>query len=456
MSHMNWQKFLLSTYLLTLTMYFIPGQTFADKTNGTVVVGIQFGDEGKGKVIDYLASDADIIVRAQGGNNAGHTVIIGEKEFKLHLIPSGILSPNCQCYISGGVVLDPKVLLEEIQGLEKSGIQMKGRLWISAYANIIMPYHRQLDQLSEKSKGKDAIGTTGRGIGPSYSDRTNRTAIRMSELMNPPKFKEQLEKNVALANKQLKVSYDEPEITAAPIYDEYMKYAEQLKPYFKEDLEYTLADSLKKGKKVIFEGAQGTFLDNTYGTFPYVTSSNTIASGICAAAGVGPTSVSKTIGVVKAYTTRVGNGPMPTEVADHEAFADAKKAREYGTTTGRKRRIGWFDAVLVRNGVRLNSADTLALTKLDILDNADKIKICVGYSCNGKVYDHVPGFCSLDDVKPIYEELDGWKASTTNVRHYKDLPENAKKYIQRISTLVEAPVMLISVGPERTQTIVVQ
>ncbi len=425
-------------------------------SGGVVIVGGQFGDEGKGKVIDWLSSQADYIVRSQGGNNAGHTVVIGDKEYKLHLIPSGILSGNTQCYIGGGVVIDPKVLIAEIDGLEKSGIQLKDRLWISPYANVIMPYHCQMDKLIEKSKGKHSIGTTGRGIGPCYSDRTNRSAIRMVDLMDPVKFKRLLESNVAKVNQTLRSIYEADPISSAPIFEEYQAYANRLKPFMKEDLETALSDSLRSGKTVLFEGAQGTFLDNTFGTFPYVTSSNTIAAGICCGAGVGPSQISKTIAVVKAYTTRVGNGPMPSEVSEKDAFADAAKAREYGTTTGRKRRMGWFDAVLVKQAVCLNSADGIVLTKLDILDPLEKIKLCTGYEYNGKVYRFIPPEANLDEVKPVYEEMEGWKTTTTAVRNYADLPENAKKYIHRISELVGSPVIMVSVGPERSQTLVVE
>lgn len=420
-------------------------------SGGIVIVGGQFGDEGKGKVIDSLSSQADIIVRSQGGNNAGHTVVIGEKEYKLHLIPSGILSHNTQCYIGGGVVIDPKVLIGEIEGLEKSGIQLKERLWISPYANVIMPYHAQLDKLIEKSKGKHSIGTTGRGIGPCYADRTNRSAIRMIDLMDPVKFKKLLAANVEKVNQQLEHIYDAAPISDEPIYQEYLGYADKLRAYVKEDLEIALSAALKSGKTVLFEGAQGTFLDNTFGTFPYVTSSNTISAGICCGAGVGPSQISKTIAVVKAYTTRVGNGPMPSEVSEQDAFADAAKAREYGTTTGRKRRMGWFDAVLVKQGVALNSADAIVLTKLDILDPLEKIKICTGYEYKGRVYDFIPPEAHLDEVTAVYEEMEGWKSDTSSVKSYAALPENAKRYIQRIAALAGAPVTLVSVGPERTQ-----
>jgi adenylosuccinate synthase len=425
-------------------------------SGGVIIVGGQFGDEGKGKMIDWFGPQADIIVRSQGGNNAGHTVVIDKKEYKLQLIPSGILSENTQCYIGGGVVIDPKVLLKEIESLENAGISTKGRLWISAYANVIMPYHCQVDKLAEQSKGSNSIGTTGRGIGPCYVDRANRSAIRMIDLMDSAKFNHLVQTNVGSVNQVLKNIYGAEGVSASAIYDEYQTYADRLRPYMKHDMEIALAEALRNGKTALFEGAQGTFLDNTFGTYPYVTSSNTIASGICCGAGIGPSLISKTIACVKAYTTRVGNGPMPTEVDKDEAFANAAEAREYGTLTGRKRRMGWFDAVLVKQSVSFNSADAIILTKLDILDQLEKIKICTGYEYNGTIFDYIPPEAALGDVKPVYEEVDGWKSSTIDVKKYADLPDNAKKYIQRIAELVGAPVMIVSVGPDRSQTIVVE
>lgn len=423
------------------------------EATGTVIVGGQFGDEGKGKVVDYLAAESDIIVRSQGGNNAGHTVIIGESEFKLNLIPSGILTPACACYISGGVVIDPKALLMEIDKLEKSGICVKGRLWISPYANVIMPYHRQLDVAAEKSKGSAAIGTTGRGIGPCYTDRTNRCAIRIGDMMSSEKFMQLMNKNAPSINRQLTQMYNESEMNMSDIIAEYCQYAQELAPYVKEDMEYDLALQLKQGKKVLFEGAQGTFLDNTFGTLPYVTSSNTTSAGILAGAGVGPSQIDETLIVIKAYMTRVGNGPLPTECSEEDSFMDAKEAREYGTVTGRKRRMGWFDAVLARQSVRLNGADCVALMKLDILDRAEAIKICIGYEVNGQVWDHIPGMMDLGSVTPVYETMPGWQCSTVDVRCFEALPANAQAYVKRIAELIEAPIKMISVGPERSQTI---
>lgn len=423
---------------------------------GTVIVGGQFGDEGKGKVIDYLAENADIIVRSQGGNNAGHTVIIGEAEYKLNLIPSGILTPTCQCYITGGVVIDPKALLSEIHKLEQAGIELKGRFWISPYANVILPYHRQLDVAAEKSKGSAAIGTTGRGIGPCYTDRTNRCAIRICDLMNSDMFQKHIERNAALVNQQLCKIYQEPELDIAAILKEYNVYANELRPYLKEDMEYDLARQLKEGKRVLFEGAQGTFLDNTFGTVPFVTSSNTTAAGILTGAGIGPSQIDNTLVVIKAYMTRVGNGPLPTECTEEDQIMDAKEAREYGTVTGRKRRMGWFDAVLARQSVRLNGADQVALMKLDILDHVETIKICTGYAADGIIWDHIPGTLELSAVTPVYETMEGWKSPTHNIRRFEDLPPNAQAYVRRISELIEAPITMISVGPERTQTILME
>ena len=446
--------FSLMTSALLLQSSFISCLFAETPYRTTIVVGGQFGDEGKGKVIDFLSQEADIIIRSQGGNNAGHTILIDDQEYKLHLIPSGILNPTSQCYIGGGVVLDPKVLLEEMKMLEGKNIQLQGRLWISPYTHIILPYHKLLDQASELSQGKDAIGTTGRGIGPCYADRAKRSGIRMIDFLNPERFITLLKKSVASANAQLTNTYQMKAVDAQEIFAEYQVYAKALAPFFKEDMEIVLNRKIKEGANILFEGAQGTFIDNLFGTFPYVTSSNTIAPGIVTGAGVGPTKINKTIDVLKVYITRVGNGPLPTEVIEDGIFPDNKTAREFGTTTGRKRRMGWFDVPLAKQSVALNGADAIALMKLDILDQMPTIKICTGYEFQGNVYDYIPGNChSLDDVTPIYEELEGWMTSTAEVRKFDELPDNAKKYVQRISELLEVPIFMISVGPERNQTI---
>lgn len=421
--------------------------------NSVIIVGGQFGDEGKGKIVDVL--DADLVVRAQGGNNAGHTVIVGTQEYKFHLIPSGILREGCQCYLGGGVVIDPKVLLQEIEQLKALGIDPQGSLWISCTPHVIMPYHPVIDKLAEAAKGDAAIGTTGRGIGPCYADKVNRLGIRIADFIDPVKLKKLLDQNVAIINQQLRHMYNKPVLDAQQIYDECLGYAQKLAPYVKDDLEFHIAEELKAGKFALFEGAQGTFLDVTFGTFPYVTSSSTIAAGICAGSGVGPTAIGHTLAVVKAYTTRVGNGPLPTEVSGDQMFLNWKEDRELGTTTGRKRRIGWFDAVLAKTSMALNSADSMALTKLDILDKVKTIKICTSYLCNGKTYTVVPPHENLAHAQPIYEEMDGWMSPTTHITRYEDLPENAKRYIERIIELCQTPVSLVSVGPERNQTIII-
>lgn len=408
-----------------------------------IIVGTQWGDEGKGKIIDILTPDAKHIVRAQGGNNAGHTLVINGLEYKFHLIPSGILHSHTQCYIGAGTVIDPEVLIEEINTLYSRGIDPKGRLWISPNAHVIFPYHREIDMALEKKKGNRAIGTTGRGIGPCYVDKAHRIGIRIGELTSEKLFPTILE-SVASFH----------EIDAEEIYALYRNYAKTLQP-FVGPVERMLHDALKRDELLLLEGAQGTFLDNTHGTYPYVTSSSTLAAGICAGAGVGPTDVAHTLGIIKAYTTRVGNGPLPSE--DATILTNHKLSREIGTTSGRLRRIGWFDAVIARTAVRLNGITSLALTKLDILDRLPVIKICTGYQLNGKVIDSIPYLSSdLEAVQPIYEEMAGWLQDTSQLTSYEELPTAAKEYIERISALSEAPISMLSVGPDRSQTIMMQ
>ncbi len=415
------------------------------------VIGMQWGDEGKGKVIDLLSESAQHIARAQGGNNAGHTIVVSGKEFRFHLIPSGILYPHTKCYIGGGTVIDPSSILAEIEELKKNGVPNVKRLYISAYAHIVFPYHRLIDQLSEKQKGGAAVGTTGRGIGPCYTDKINRCGIRFADLLNPETFRTRLQATVSQKNRELEKLYDHPPIEWEPIFKEYSEYAKQLAP-FAAPVEELLFQATKKGEKILFEGAQGALLDITFGTYPFVTSSCTLSGGICAGLGLGPSRIDQTIGVTKAYTTRVGNGPMPTELSGDELarFPDHTASREIGTTTGRKRRIGWFDAFLLRHTICLNGADTLALTKLDILDQLDEIKICTGYK-------HCKTFPATNDelskAIPIYESHPGWKKSTRDVKVYDDLPSLAKAYVRRIEELCEVPVSLISVGPEREKTL---
>jgi len=432
----------------------ITAKDFFTKQGSLFVIGAQFGDEGKGKITDYLSQEADTVVRAQGGNNAGHTVIVEGKEYKLHLIPSGILNPNTRCFIGGGVVIDPKVFLEEVRGLEEKGIPVKGKLWISPYAHVILPYHREIDALNEEAKGKEAIGTTRRGIGPCYSAKADRNGIRICDLLDPVRFKNLLTSFLALANKQITAIYKSTPLSFDGIHNEYCEYAEQLRPFVTEEVEYEINNDIKKGKNVLFEGAQGALLDSTFGTFPFVTSSSTTSSGMCAGAGIGPTRVTDVLAVVKSYTTRIGNGPLPSSLKEGEKFFDLKKGREIGTTTGRPRRIGWFDAPLMRTSLMLNGATAIALTKLDILDELPTIKICVAYEYQGKRCEYIPSMCAdLEELSPIYEEIEGWMKSTRKAKSFNELPEKARQFVLRLAELCDLPIRIISVGPARDETI---
>jgi adenylosuccinate synthase len=415
------------------------------------VVGMQWGDEGKGKVIDLLSENAQHIARAQGGNNAGHTIVVKGKEFRFHLIPSGILYPHTKCYIGGGTVIDPAWILQEMGELTKHGIDHVKRLYISFYAHIVFPYHRLIDQLSEREKGAGLIGTTGRGIGPCYTDKINRCGIRLADLLNPEVFRSKLQAALAAKNRVLERDYGQEPLEFETVFEEYRVYAEKLAP-FAAPVEELLYAAAKKQERVLFEGAQGALLDVTFGTYPFVTSSCTLSGGVCAGLGLGPSKVDEVVGVTKAYTTRVGSGPFPTELSEAEQrlFPDHSMSREVGTTTGRKRRMGWFDAFLLKHTICLNGADSLALTKLDILDDLDEIKICTGYK-------HCKMFpATVDELSravPIYESHPGWKKSTRDVQIYDDLPSQAKAYIRRIEQLCELPVSIISTGPEREKTL---
>ncbi len=421
-----------------------------------IVVGAQWGDEGKGKIIDILTSQVQHVVRAQGGNNAGHTVIIGQEEYKLHLIPAGILHFSTQCHIGAGTVIDPEVLIKEIDSVESKGHLTQGRLWISPAAHVIFPYHRQIDQLLEEKKGSRSVGTTGRGIGPCYADKVNRVGIRIGEMIRPDLFPSILQSVLKLKNEELTKLYGVPRIPYNELLDQFKVYADRLRPYVRQ-VEEIILHAIKANENVLFEGAQGTFLDVTTGTYPYVTSSNTLAGGICTGAGIGPSAIDHTLGVVKAYTTRVGNGPLPSEVKEGEQFLDHHRAREFGTTTGRKRRIGWFDAVLAKTAACLNGLESIAITKLDVLDSLKEIKICVAYELEGKRYHHLPSL--VEDVEkciPIYEILPGWMSPTSNVLSYQDLPSNAQRYLETIAHICGVPISLISVGPERERIIILK
>lgn len=424
-----------------------------------IVIGTQWGDEGKGKVIDLLSEKADCVVRSHGGNNAGHTIVLGKEEYRFHLVPSGALYPHTQCFITGGTVIDPKVLIQEIEGLEAKGVALRGRLRVSPYAHCIFPYHCQLDKLYEEEKGAHKIGTTGRGIGPCYMDKAARIGIRICDLIDPILLKKRLEQVLPLKNRELELFFNRTPLSFEDLYQEYGTYGKMLHPFVAEDAEVQLYHAVSAGKRILFEGAHGALLDGTFGTYPFVTSSYTMASGVSVGAGVGPTKVGHTIGVVKAYTTRVGSGPLPTALTAEEEslFMDHAAAREIGTTTGRKRRMGWFDACLVRYAAMLSGVDSLAIMKLDILDHLEKIKICTGYRLHGKLmHTPPPTIEALEQVEPIYETVAGWKTPTKHMSSLHELPKQARHYLDRLSALIGTPLSLISVGPERHQTIVVK
>jgi adenylosuccinate synthase len=418
-----------------------------------VVIGAQWGDEGKGKIIDILAQQAEVVVRSQGGNNAGHTVEANGQQYKLHLTPSGILNPNTLCIIGNGVVVDPGVLLGELDMLQEKGVSADN-LKIDARAHVIFPYHRVLDGLSEEARGKGDIGTTKKGIGPAYMDKAERSGIRMCDLMNKDLFIEKVKANVELKNKIIEKVYGGKGLNADEIIAEYLDYAERLRKYV-TDTTILLYNAIKAGKNVLFEGAQGTLLDLDLGTYPYVTSSHPITGGVCIGAGIGPTMIDECIGVVKAYTTRVGKGPFPTELFDEIGDQIRELGHEYGTTTGRPRRCGWFDAVIVKYAVRTSGLTSIVVNKIDTLSGIDKIKICVGYKKGDEIIREFPP--SLEELalcEPIYEEMDGWQGDIGQIRNYKDLPENAKKYIEKIEEICDVKVSMIGVGPGREQNII--
>lgn len=418
-----------------------------------IIVGLQWGDEGKGKVVDLLSEKVTHIIRTQGGHNAGHTVIVESEEYSFHMIPSGILYPHTTCYIGGGTVIDPKNLIQEIEGLEKRGISFKDRFLISKYAHLIFPYHALLDQYIEEKKGKKSVGTTGRGIGPCYTDRASRSGLQIADLLSPESFKEKLTIALEEKNTLFQAVYDKPLLDLETIYREYLSLAKRLEPYI-SDVEHHIHQARTKKAPILVEGAQGALLDLNFGTYPFVTSSNTMSGGVCAGGGIGPLQIDKVLGIVKAYTTRVGNGPFPTEFS--QDFIDHKAAREFGTTTGRMRKAGWFDAVLVLYAVEMSGVSSIALTKLDILDTFQEINICVGYILDGKPLKYPPVLAEdLDRVQPIYESVSGWETSTKDATSFSDLPANAKKYIQKLEKLCGVPIDLISVGPKRTNTIII-
>lgn len=415
-----------------------------------VILGAQWGDEGKGKVIDIYAKNSDIIVRYQGGNNAGHTVVIGKDSFILHLIPSGILHKGKICVIGNGVVVDPKALLEEIRMLESKGIQINSRLFVSKDAHIIFPYHNKLDELREAKKRK--IGTTKKGIGPCYADKVARLGIRFVDLLNDELFREKLQNNLEEKNAIFSKIYNVEGFSFGKLHREYSDYAVRLKKYICNTA-VMLNTAIKAKKRILFEGAQGTLLDVDHGTYPYVTSSNSTAGGAATGTGVGPTKIDKVIGVVKAYTTRVGEGPFPTEFRKDLMDKIREKGREFGATTGRPRRCGWFDSVVVRHSVMVNGIDEIVVTKLDVLDCLDSLKICTAYKFEGKLYKDFPSDLQvLNNCEPVYEELPGWKTDTTGITAYSRLPKNAKNYLKKIQKILNTRIALISVGSDRRQT----
>lgn len=421
-----------------------------------ILIGAQWGDEGKGKIIDLLAEKSDIIVRYQGGNNAGHTVKFEDKKFVLHLIPSGILHPKKICVIGNGVVLDPKALESEIAMLKEKHVDVRGRLFISDQAHIILPYHLLIDELLESAKGSGKIGTTKKGIGPCYADKVARRGIRVVDLMNDKVFRSRLKFILNEKNILLNKIFRRKGLSFQPIYREYQRYRSFLKP-FVCNTSVLLDEAHKKHKKVLFEGAQGTLLDVDHGTYPYVTSSNASAGGAITGAGVSPARIDKVIGVVKAYTTRVGEGPFPTEFSPKLMEHVRTRGEEFGATTGRPRRCGWFDAVIGRHSVRINGLGELAVMKLDVLDELSEIKICTAYRYKGKTYKHFPADIEvLENCTPIYETHPGWKTPLDHISRFQDLPKNVKSYLKRLEQILETKIAIVSVGSKRIQTIFVK
>ena len=419
----------------------------------TIIIGAQWGDEGKGKIVDLLSAKADVVARYQGGPNAGHTVVIDEEEIVLHQIPSGILHPHTRCIIGNGVVIDPIILMEEVDFVKSKGCQVDGRFFISHRAHLIMPYHKLLDTTREAAEGAAKIGTTGRGIGPAYVDKYDRCGIRIVDLLDRSSLADKLLKNLESKNKVLQRIYDRDSMDTEKIIQDYLEFDRRIDAYVK-DTSLLINRAIDAGEEVLIEGAQGTMLDVDFGTYPCVTSSNPIAGGACTGLGIGPTRIDKVLGVVKAYTTRVGMGPMPTEF--DERFGDhmRKLGGEYGATTGRPRRCGWFDAVVVRMAAMINGLTHLAITKLDVLDTLPEIKICTAYRYQGRVMENYPAELWIQEqLEPLYESHPGWLCSTQEARSFDELPENARNYLRRISELTATPISLISVGSKRSQTI---
>ncbi|RWZ54699.1 adenylosuccinate synthase [Halobacillus fulvus] len=423
--------------------------------SSVVVVGTQWGDEGKGKITDFLSQNAEVVARYQGGNNAGHTIKFDGVTYKLHLIPSGIFFDDKVCVLGNGMVIDPKALLEELEYLHDKGVSTDN-LRISNRAHIILPYHLKLDALQEEEKGLNKIGTTKKGIGPAYMDKAARTGIRIADLMDKEAFKEKLEQNLAEKNRLFEKVYETEPFTVEEILDEYYEYGQQIAKYVC-DTSVVLNDNLDEGRRVLFEGAQGVMLDIDQGTYPFVTSSNPIAGGVTIGSGVGPSKIKHVVGVSKAYTTRVGDGPFPTELNNEIGDQIREVGREYGTTTGRPRRVGWFDSVVVRHARRVSGITDLSLNSIDVLTGIETLKICTSYRYKGEIIEEFPASLKvLAECEPVYEEMPGWDEDITGVRSLDELPENARHYLERVSQLTGIPLSIFSVGPDRNQTNVVR
>ncbi len=421
-----------------------------------VVIGTQWGDEGKGKIVDILAHDADVVVRFQGGSNAGHTVVNDRGTFVFHLIPSGILYRSKVNMIGNGVVVDPGSLIEEMDQLQAKGVQIGRNFFISHRAHLILPYHKAIEKAAEQSKGSRRIGTTGRGIGPSYADKMARIGIRAGDLLNPPLFRRKLEENLAEINLFLDRLYRAEGFQVEKVFQQYMGYADRLKDYI-ADTSIMLNKAIDRGRKVLFEGAQGTHLDVDFGTYPYVTSSSAAAGGACTGTGVGPTKIDVVMGVTKAYTTRVGSGPVPTELNDAVGGGLQERGKEFGATTGRARRCGWFDGILVRYATKINGLSSLAVTKLDVLDGCKELMLCTGYRHNGILHKDMPADIQvLSDCEPVYQKLPGWTTPTTGITTYKKLPVEAKRYLDRVEELAECRIDMVSTGSKRSHTIILR
>jgi adenylosuccinate synthase len=428
-----------------------------EEPKSVVVVGTQWGDEGKGKVIDLFTEFCDVVVRFQGGNNAGHTLVVGGEKFIFHLIPSGILHENKRCVIGNGVVIDPAVLIQEIDALRERGYFARdSQLLISEEAHLIMPYHRRIDVARERGHGRDRIGTTGRGIGPAYEDKVGRCGIRVADLLDDRVFEKKLESTLLQKNFILTDFLDDEPCSREEILEQYRAFRSRIEP-FVANTSVFLSEALREGQRVLFEGAQGCLLDVDHGTYPFVTSSNTVAGHAAVGSGIGPTYIDYVLGVSKAYTTRVGEGPFPTELKDEIGDTIRQRGGEYGATTGRPRRCGWFDAVILNHAVRLNGLDGLVITKLDVLDQVETIKVCTGYRCDGRVLTAVPANLEmLKQCEPIYQEFDGWLEDTRGARSFSNLPLKAQDYIKRLEALTKTPVVVVSVGSDREETIIIK